>query len=71
MFLSGQRSCCGSWIHSVLVKLVSKLNSNLPSGFARVVTVPVTPELTLDKQENLSLNLRDKVGTGKIKTLAT
>lgn len=69
MFLSGQRSHCGSWIYSVLVKLVSKLSSNLPSGFARAVMVPVTPELTLDKQENLSLNLRDEAGTVKIMTL--
>lgn len=33
--------------------------------------MPLTPELTLDKQENLSLNPRDEVGTAKIKTLAT
>lgn len=33
--------------------------------------MPVTPELTLDKQENLPLNLRDVVDTVKIKTLAT
>lgn len=40
-------------------------------GFARAVTMPVTPELTLDKQVNLSLNLRDGVDTVKTKTLAT
>lgn len=40
-------------------------------GFARAVTVPVTPELTRDKQENLSLNPRDEVDAVKIKALAT
>lgn len=39
-------------------------------GFARAVTMPVTPELTLDKQENLSLNLRDEGDIVKIKILA-
>lgn len=39
-------------------------------GFARAVTMPMTPELTLDKQENLSLNLRDEGDIVKIKTLA-
>lgn len=32
--------------------------------------MPMTPELTLDKQENLSLNLRDEGDIVKIKTLA-
>lgn len=33
--------------------------------------MPVTSELTLSKQENLSLNLRDEVDTVKIKSLVT